>query len=177
MRLPFTRSTPSRCPKPSCCRPPPTLRSLGARSERKRRPVRIPITERGSVASICGALTTSLQHAPPSASARSLHPPGRGILRSMFRPFGVDRNSCHFLWYGVVAGEGLRSVGADGELPIQELLLYPAPRPPFTGRGSLRCVIPGPHLAAKASGGPIGRAPNQSPGRLPPPALPVPRRA
>src|ERR687894_798573 len=68
--------------------------------------------ESGSVASICGALTTSLQHAPPSASARSLHPPGRGILRSMSRPFGVDRNSCHFLWYGVVAGEGLRSVGA-----------------------------------------------------------------
>src|SRR5215217_3290921 len=34
--------------------------------------------ESGSVASICGALTTSLQQAPPSASARSLHPPGRG---------------------------------------------------------------------------------------------------
>ena len=29
------------------------------------------------------ALTTSLQHAPPSASARSLHPPGRGILRGI----------------------------------------------------------------------------------------------
>jgi hypothetical protein len=28
------------------------------------------------------------------------------------RPFVVDRNSCHFLWYGGVAGEGLRSVGA-----------------------------------------------------------------
>jgi hypothetical protein len=34
-----------------------------------------------------------------------------------------------------LAGEGLRSVGADGELPIQERVLYPAPRPPFTGRG------------------------------------------
>ena len=40
------------------------------------------------------------------------------------------------MWYGVVAGEGLRSVGADGELPIQERVLYPAPRSPFTGRGS-----------------------------------------
>jgi hypothetical protein len=26
---------------------------------------------------------------------------------------GVDRNSCNFFWYGVVAGEGLRSVGVD----------------------------------------------------------------
>jgi hypothetical protein len=28
------------------------------------------------------------------------------------RRFVVDRNICHFLWYGVGAGEGLRSVGA-----------------------------------------------------------------
>jgi hypothetical protein len=54
----------------------------GARRERRRRLVRIPIRE-GSVASICGALTTSLQHAPPSASTRSLHPPGRGMLRGV----------------------------------------------------------------------------------------------
>ena len=38
-------------------------------------------------------------------------------------------------------------------------------------------VNPGPHLAAKASGGPIGTVPKRSPGRLPPPALRVPRRA
>ena len=44
------------------------------------------------------------------------------------RPFGVDRNICHFLWYSGVAGDGLRSVGEDGELPIQERVLYPAPR-------------------------------------------------
>ena len=37
-----------------------------------------------------------------------------------------------------LAGEGLRSVGADGELPIQERVLYPAPRSPFTGRGPVR---------------------------------------
>jgi hypothetical protein len=30
----------------------------------------------------------------------------------MPRPIGVDGNICHFLWYGVGAGEGLRSVGA-----------------------------------------------------------------
>src|SRR5918996_538735 len=29
------------------------------------------------------------------------------------RPFGVDRNICHFLWYGGVAGDGLRSVGEE----------------------------------------------------------------
>ena len=33
-----------------------------------------------------------------------------------------------FVWYGGVAGDGLRSVGADGELPIQERVLYPAHR-------------------------------------------------
>src|SRR5215211_3564629 len=93
------------------------------------------------------------------------------------RPFVIDRNIRHFLWYGGVAGEGLRSVGADGELPIQERVLYPAPRSPFTGRGSILCVNSGPQLAAKASGGPIGTAPKRSLGRLPPPALRVPRRA
>src|SRR5215204_6844705 len=29
------------------------------------------------------------------------------------RPFVVDRNIRHFLWYGVVAGDGLRSVGEE----------------------------------------------------------------
>jgi hypothetical protein len=29
------------------------------------------------------------------------------------RPFVVDRNISHFFWYGVVAGEGLRSVGEE----------------------------------------------------------------
>src|SRR5215212_1313133 len=92
------------------------------------------------------------------------------------RPFIVDRNISHFFWYGGVAGEGLRSVGVGPPL-IQERLLYPAHRSTFTGRGSLQCVNPGPRLAAKASGGLIGTAPNRSPGRLPPPALRVPRRA
>src|SRR5215213_10238836 len=51
------------------------------------------------------------------------------------RPFVIDRNIRHFLWYGGVAGDGLRSVGADGELPIQERVLYPAHRSTFSGRG------------------------------------------
>ena len=48
---------------------------------------------------------------------------GRGILRSsapcrgVSRSSVVDRNICNFVWYGGVAGDGLRSVGADGELP------------------------------------------------------------
>src|SRR5215212_96980 len=99
-----------------------------------------------------------------------------GASFGVSRPFVVDRNSCHFLWYGVVAGEGLRSVGVEPPL-IQERLLYPAHRSPFTGRGEVECVIPDPWLAAKASGGPTGTAPKQSPGRLPPPALRIPRRA
>src|SRR5829696_6249733 len=42
-----------------------------------------------------------------------------GTPRKIPRPFVVDRNICHFLWYSGVAGEGLRSVGADGELPTK----------------------------------------------------------
>jgi hypothetical protein len=34
-------------------------------------------------------------------------------MATRFRPFVLDRNSCHFLWYGVVAGDGLRSVGEE----------------------------------------------------------------
>jgi hypothetical protein len=49
-------------------------------------------------------------------------------MANRLRPFVVDRNIRHFLWYGGVAGDGLRSVGADGELPIQERVLYPAHR-------------------------------------------------
>src|ERR671913_1758563 len=93
------------------------------------------------------------------------------------RLFIVDRNVWHFLWYGGVAGEGLRSVGADGELPIQERVLYPAPRSPFTGRGGVEHANPGPRLTAKASGGPTGTTPKRLPGRLLPPELRVPRRA
>jgi hypothetical protein len=45
-----------------------------------------------------------------------------------------------------LAGEGLRSDGANGELPIQERVLYPAPRSPFTGRGGVEHANPGPRL-------------------------------
>jgi hypothetical protein len=38
--------------------------------------------------------------------------PQAGSL-SEFQPFVVDRNNCHFLWYGGVAGDGLRSVGVS----------------------------------------------------------------
>jgi len=49
-------------------------------------------------------------------------------MANRLRPFVLDRNIHHFLWYGGVAGDGLRSVGTDGELPIQERVLYPAHR-------------------------------------------------
>ena len=61
--------------------------------------------------------------APTAAPLRSQ----AGSL-SGFRPFGVDRNICHFLWYGGVAGDGLRSVGDEAPLLIQERVLYPAHR-------------------------------------------------
>src|SRR5215211_3127396 len=34
-------------------------------------------------------------------------------MATLLRPFVVDRNICHFLWYGGVAGDGLRSVGVS----------------------------------------------------------------
>src|SRR5215211_1033356 len=50
-------------------------------------------------------------------------------------PFVVDRNICHFFWYGGVAGDGLRSVGVEPPPLIQERVLYPAHRSPFIGPG------------------------------------------
>jgi hypothetical protein len=79
-----------------------------------------------------GLVVHSLTGTSPLRPGRTLAPTRPGSLsRSGSRPFGIDRNICNFLWYGVVAGEGLRSVGADGELPNQERVLYPAPRSPF----------------------------------------------
>jgi hypothetical protein len=72
-------------------------------------------------------------------------------MANRLRPSVVNRNICHFLWYDGVAGEGLRSVGADGELPIQERVLYPAHRPPFIG---LRLPGSGP-LAHRYSRGTV----------------------
>jgi len=43
----------------------------------------------------------------PASIMGSEFPPTR------LRPFVVVRNIRHFLWYGVVAGDGLRSVGED----------------------------------------------------------------
>jgi hypothetical protein len=34
-------------------------------------------------------------------------------MSNRLRPFVLDRNIWHFLWYGVVAGDGLRSVGEE----------------------------------------------------------------
>ena len=48
-------------------------------------------------------------------------------MADRLRPFVVDRNIRHFLWYGGVAGDGLRSDGDETPL-IQERVLYPAHR-------------------------------------------------
>jgi hypothetical protein len=65
---------------------------------------------------------------PPVGRARSQPPsnsPVRGAPASIrgrssrstgLRPFVADRNICNFLWYSVVASEGLRSDGVD-DLP------------------------------------------------------------
>src|SRR5215212_5576998 len=70
----------------------------------------------------------------PSVPAGPWHQPSRDPYRDS-APLVVDRNICHFLWYGGVASEGLRSVGANGELPIQERVLYPALRSRLSGWG------------------------------------------
>ena len=78
---------------------------------------------------------------PPSIRpGRALAATGRARALRGSAAFAVDRNISYFLWYGGVAGEGLRSVGAGGELPNHELVFYPAHRPPFTGRGIPRVV-------------------------------------
>jgi len=61
---------------------------------------------------LCGGHTLDDTHTPPVLGAPasiigSVFPPTR------LRPFVVDRNIWHFLWYGVVAGDGLRSVGEE----------------------------------------------------------------
>ena len=68
------------------------------------------------------------------------------------RPFVLDRNIRHFLWYGGVAGDGLRSVGDEDPPLIQERVLYPAhrhlragaptPRRQGTGLRPLYCPWP-----------------------------------
>jgi hypothetical protein len=62
---------------------------------------------------------------------------GRSFQSALLRPFVLDRNICSFLWYGGVAGIGLRSDGRSPPL-IQERQLYPAHR----------------HLRAGATGAP-----------------------
>jgi hypothetical protein len=71
---------------------------------------------------------------------------------TLLRPFVADRNICHFLWYGGVAGDGLRSVGEEAPLLIQERVLYPAHR--HLRAGALRGS--GPY-------NPFGRAVSVSP--------------
>jgi hypothetical protein len=51
-------------------------------------------------------VTSSVLGAPASIMGSEL--PSNGL-----QPFVVDRNIRHFLWYGVVAGDGLRSVGEE----------------------------------------------------------------
>jgi hypothetical protein len=52
---------------------------------------------------------------PASNRGRSFH----GAQVTGLRPFVADRNICNFVWYGVGAGEGLRSDGVD-DLPLSK---------------------------------------------------------
>src|SRR5215213_2215317 len=73
-----------------------------------------------------------------------------GASFGVSRPFVVDRNSCHFLWYGVVAGEGLRSVGAAS--PSKSVCsILPLARHLRAGESSVG-HSPGPRLAATVLG-------------------------
>jgi hypothetical protein len=46
----------------------------------------------------------------------------------------------------------LGRLGQTENSPIQEHVLYPAPRSPFTGRGLVERINPGPRLAATVLG-------------------------
>ena len=63
----------------------------------------------------------------------------------MPRPFGVDRNIWHFLWYGGFAGEGLRSVGED-VLPSSKSVCSILPIARRLRAGEVERVNPGPSL-------------------------------
>src|SRR5918992_953037 len=73
----------------------------------------------------------------PPCSAHRLLSKGRSSHHSNctgLRPFVVDRNIRHFLWYGGVAGDGLRSVGEEA-LPHPRACALSCPSP-FAGRSS-----------------------------------------
>src|SRR5215213_11687561 len=50
---------------------------------------------------------------PPCSAHRLLSSWVGASMANRLRPFVVDRNIRHFLWYGGVAGEGLRSDAVD----------------------------------------------------------------
>jgi hypothetical protein len=73
----------------------------------------------------------------------------------VLRPFVVDRNICNFMWYGGVAGEGLRSVGVSPPRLIQELSALSCPSLDIYGPEHRR--TPARRFAP-------ARAPNPTPG-------------
>ncbi len=60
------------------------------------------------------------------------------------RPFVVDRNIRHFLWYGVGAGEGLRSVGEEA-LPSSKSVCSILPIVRHLRAGALTSSGPSPY--------------------------------
>jgi hypothetical protein len=92
----------------------------------------------GAIMPIPGGVGTNLSQAQqqlPRVRRTGFY---HGVGASMairLRPFVVDRNSCHFLWYGVVAGEGLRSVGANGDPPHPRACALSCPSPVIYGPG------------------------------------------
>ena len=75
-------------------------------------------------------LNSSVLDTPASLIGSELPQP----LRAGLRPFVADRNIRHFLWYGGVAGDGLRSVGEEA-LPHPRACALSCPSP-FAGRSS-----------------------------------------
>src|SRR5919112_4497371 len=59
------------------------------------------------------ALSQTWQQLLPVRRTGFSHRVGALWSTTWLRPFVVDRNICHFLWYGGVAGDGLRSVGVE----------------------------------------------------------------
>src|SRR5215208_5100769 len=63
------------------------------------------------------------------------------------RPFVIDRNICHFLSYGGVAGEGLRSVGVEPPSPHPRACALSCPSLDIGGPG--KSLVGQPRPAAR----------------------------
>jgi len=83
-------------------------------------------------------------------------------LTARLRPFVIDRNICHFLWYGGIAGEGLRSVGVS---PPSKSVCSILPLARHLRAGVSRTLHPALYSAISLEEAPVDCDPPSSPDR------------